>query len=407
MSSSRRTSSGSEARRREHVEERSFVEEARREKRAALEARASRRSPTATSGPTPRAAALAALPRRDGRGRVRGRDRRADRPSWRSHGKTTFAHLEDASGRIQVYLRQDELGAALSSWSSCSTSTTTSGSRGRLFRTEDGRDHGAGRARSRCSPSRSGRCPAERRRQTDEGAVTYGGPDRSRAPLPPALRRSGGAPEVREVFVLRATPVTWHPALPRRARVPRGGDPDPAAALRRRGGAAVHHAPQCARHAAVPPHRGRAVPQALLVGGFERVYEIGHDFRNEGMDRTHNPEFTMLEFYEAYADYTDMMSADRGAGRRRGAALLRHHRARARRRDARLHAARSRGCRSSTASGSASGLDLRTATEAEMRAALLQGARSREAVRRPVRRQAAGRGVQGRSSSHTWCSRPS
>ena len=33
----------------------------------------------------------------------------------------------------------------------------------------------------------------------------------------------------------------------------------------------------------------------LLVGGFERVYEIGHDFRNEGMDRTHNPEFTMLE----------------------------------------------------------------------------------------------------------------
>ncbi len=45
----------------------------------------------------------------------------------------------------------------------------------------------------------------------------------------------------------------------------------------------------------------------LVVGGFERVYEIGHDFRNEGIDRTHNPEFTMLEFYEAYADYTGMM----------------------------------------------------------------------------------------------------
>ena len=45
----------------------------------------------------------------------------------------------------------------------------------------------------------------------------------------------------------------------------------------------------------------------LLVGGLERVYEIGHDFRNEGMDRTHNPEFTMLEWYQAYADYTDMM----------------------------------------------------------------------------------------------------
>src|SRR5437763_268675 len=45
----------------------------------------------------------------------------------------------------------------------------------------------------------------------------------------------------------------------------------------------------------------------LVVGGLDRVYEIGHDFRNEGIDRTHNPEFTMLEFYEAYADYTVMM----------------------------------------------------------------------------------------------------
>ncbi|MBN2548242.1 MAG: lysine--tRNA ligase [Anaerolineales bacterium] len=45
----------------------------------------------------------------------------------------------------------------------------------------------------------------------------------------------------------------------------------------------------------------------LLVGGFERVYEIGRDFRNEGVDRLHNPEFTMLEFYMAYADYLQVM----------------------------------------------------------------------------------------------------
>ncbi|NLO44317.1 MAG: lysine--tRNA ligase [Candidatus Cloacimonetes bacterium] len=45
----------------------------------------------------------------------------------------------------------------------------------------------------------------------------------------------------------------------------------------------------------------------LIVGGFERVYEIGKNFRNEGMDRTHNPEFTMLEFYEAYSDLNGMM----------------------------------------------------------------------------------------------------
>ena len=46
----------------------------------------------------------------------------------------------------------------------------------------------------------------------------------------------------------------------------------------------------------------------LIVGGMDRVYEIGKCFRNEGMDRTHNPEFTMLELYQAYADYNDMMN---------------------------------------------------------------------------------------------------
>lgn len=45
----------------------------------------------------------------------------------------------------------------------------------------------------------------------------------------------------------------------------------------------------------------------LLIGGFEKIYELGRTFRNEGMDREHNPEFTMLEFYAAYWDYNKMM----------------------------------------------------------------------------------------------------
>lgn len=45
----------------------------------------------------------------------------------------------------------------------------------------------------------------------------------------------------------------------------------------------------------------------LVIGGFEKVFEMGHTFRNEGMDRNHNPEFTMLETMEAYADYNDNM----------------------------------------------------------------------------------------------------
>jgi lysyl-tRNA synthetase class 2 len=44
-----------------------------------------------------------------------------------------------------------------------------------------------------------------------------------------------------------------------------------------------------------------------IVGGFPKVFEFSKDFRNEGIDRTHNPEFTLLEFYEAFADYNDMM----------------------------------------------------------------------------------------------------
>ncbi len=46
----------------------------------------------------------------------------------------------------------------------------------------------------------------------------------------------------------------------------------------------------------------------LIVGGFDRVYEVGRIFRNEGMDRSHNPEFTTVEMYQAYSDYQDMMN---------------------------------------------------------------------------------------------------
>ncbi len=49
----------------------------------------------------------------------------------------------------------------------------------------------------------------------------------------------------------------------------------------------------------------------LVVGGFEKVYEVNRNFRNEGLSTRHNPEFTMLEFYEAYADYQDLMDLTR------------------------------------------------------------------------------------------------
>jgi len=59
----------------------------------------------------------------------------------------------------------------------------------------------------------------------------------------------------------------------------------------------------------------------LLVGGLERVYELGKDFRNEGVSTKHNPEFTMVEFYEAYADYDDAASRLEGLVRAAAAAV--------------------------------------------------------------------------------------
>ena len=59
----------------------------------------------------------------------------------------------------------------------------------------------------------------------------------------------------------------------------------------------------------------------LIVGGLEKVYEIGKDFRNEGLSPKHNPEFTMLEFYEAYADYVDMANHLEGLMRAVSAAV--------------------------------------------------------------------------------------
>ena len=146
-------------------------------------------------------------------------------------------------------------------------------------------------------------------------------------------------PEVRDVFRLRARAIAWM----RRYLDERGFLEVETPVLQPLyGGAAAR--PFVTHHNALDmPLYLRIADELylkrLLVGGLERVYEIGHDFRNEGMDRTHNPEFTMLEAYQAYARLRRHDGAGGGAGRRPGRARPGHSADRALRHDARLHPA--------------------------------------------------------------------
>lgn len=63
----------------------------------------------------------------------------------------------------------------------------------------------------------------------------------------------------------------------------------------------------------------------LIVGGLEKVYELGRVFRNEGIDTRHNPEFTLMEVYQAYADYNDMMDLTENLFKYVAEKVLGHH----------------------------------------------------------------------------------
>ena len=238
--------------------------------------------------------------------RARGCASRAGSAALRSKGKTAFAHLEDASGRIQLYFRQDGLGEAYELVRLLDLDDHV-GVEGVLFRTK------AGEVTIRAEQvellAKSLRpLPRGKTQQTEDGAVTYGGLHDPEVRYRQRYADLAVHPEVREVFRLRAEVVRWL----RRFLDERGFLEVETPILQPLyGGAAAR--PFVTHHNALDmPLYLRIADELylkrLLVGGLERVYEIGHDFRNEGMDRTHNPEFTMLEFYQAYADYGDMMA---------------------------------------------------------------------------------------------------
>ncbi len=287
------------------VEERSYVEAARREKRAALEARGV--APFAYRYERSHTAAEALAAYRDEMGEAGPRVRVAGRlDSFRSKGKTGFGHLEDPSGRIQVYFRQDTLGEAYELVRLLDLDDHV-GIEGRLFRTKAGevtvRAEGVTLLAKSLRP-----LPRGKTQQTEEGLVVHGGLHDPEVRYRQRYADLAVHREVREVFRLRARVVSWlRRFLDERAFL----EVETPILQPLYGGAAAR--PFTTRHNALDLDLYLRIAdelylKRLLVGGLERVYEIGHDFRNEGMDRTHNPEFTMLEFYQAYADYGDMMA---------------------------------------------------------------------------------------------------
>jgi lysyl-tRNA synthetase class 2 len=226
--------------------------------------------------------------------------------AYRRQGKTAFAHLEDVSGRVQLYFRQDALADA---WGLVQLLDLDDhvGVRGRLFRTRTGEV--TVRATAVEILAKSLRPLPRGKTQVGEGgeAVTFGGLADPEVRYRQRYADLAVHPEVREVFRIRARAVSWL----RKFLDERGFLEVETPILQPLyGGAAAR--PFVTHHNALDmPLYLRIADELylkrLLVGGLERVYEIGHDFRNEGMDRTHNPEFTMLECYQAYADYRDMM----------------------------------------------------------------------------------------------------
>src|SRR2546422_5147198 len=213
----------------------------------------------------------------------------------RHHGKTCFAHLRDQSGQIQLYARADALGERYAAFTELGVGDFIGVTR-ELFRTRTGELTVA--VRSFEFLTKSLRPLPEKWHGLKDVETRY-----RRRYVDLVMN-----PQVRETFVMTSGLIRELRAfldagrfLQRRTPVMQ---PIP-------GGAAAK--PFVTHHNALDmPLYLRVAPELylkrLVVGGLDRVYEINRNFRNEGISTQHNPEFTMLEFYQAYADYEDLMA---------------------------------------------------------------------------------------------------
>jgi lysyl-tRNA synthetase, class II len=213
----------------------------------------------------------------------------------RLHGKAGFAHILDRAGRLQIYLKLDILGDAAFESAQHLDIGDWVGVRGRVFRTRTGEI--TVEAHDVALLSKALRPLPEKWHGLTDLETRY------RQRYVDLIVN----PEVRETFVMRTRIVS---AI--RAFLDARGflEVETPVLQPLYGGASAR--PFITHHNAlgIPLYlriANELYLKRLIVGGLDRVYEFSKDFRNEGMDKTHNPEFTMLELYQAYADYGDMM----------------------------------------------------------------------------------------------------
>ncbi|MFL5595690.1 MAG: lysine--tRNA ligase [Gemmatimonadaceae bacterium] len=226
--------------------------------------------------------------------------------AWRSHGKTTFAHLADASGKIQLYFKKDQLGEDMYALLANLDLGDIIGVHGPLFRTRTGEvTVRIDRVELLAKSLRP--LPFGKEEEVGGQTVRHSGFADPEQRYRQRYADLAVHPEVRALFVARSRMTRAIRAfLDERDFL----EVETPILQPLYGGAAarpfttVHHALDMPLYLRIADE---LYLKRLVVGGLERVYEIGHDFRNEGIDRTHNPEFTMLEFYQAYADYRSMM----------------------------------------------------------------------------------------------------
>ena len=287
---------------------------ARQEKLASLRGRGV--EPYAYSYPVTRhaAPAIAGFEADEASGRLE--DGRGEAGRWagrmtafRSHGRSAFADLEDRTGRVQVHFRQDALGEDAYALLDLLDLGDWVGVEGRLFRTRMGQVTvavaGLRLLSKSLRPLPLGKVRVDA--ATGETSTHSGFADRE-SRYRQRYADLAVHSEVRAVFHARSRIVT----LVRRFLDDRNFVEVETPVLQPLyGGAAAR--PFTTHHRALDRTLYLRIAdelylKRLIVGGMDRVYEISKDFRNEGIDRFHNPEFTMLEFYQAFADYRDMMA---------------------------------------------------------------------------------------------------